>query len=55
MIARKEGDWVVYLKDDGVSELIRVKIPEGGFTMAEWEKFVAHLKKELLNKELGAN
>jgi hypothetical protein len=55
MIARREGGWIVYYRDDGVTELIRVKPPKDGFTMAEWEKFIAHLKKELQAKELGAN
>jgi hypothetical protein len=55
MIARKEGEWLVYYQDDGKTELIRVKPPKDGFTMAEWEKFIAHLKKELSAKELGAN
>lgn len=55
MIARREDEWLVYYCDDGVTELIRVKPPKGGFSMAEWEKFIAHLKKELQAKELGAN
>ena len=55
MIVRKDGDWLIYLQDDGATEIIRVKPPKGGFTMAEWEKFVDHLKKELQAMELGPN
>ena len=44
MIVRTENGWIVGYNDDGETEIIRVKLPKDGFTAAEWEKLVKHLK-----------
>lgn len=54
MIFIKQTDgWCVFYADDGETELGRFKPPSNGFTMAELEQFIEHLKREAKQREVG--
>jgi hypothetical protein len=50
---RKEDEWLVFYADDQETEIGRIKPPEGGFTTAELEQFIEHIKCEARKKEHG--
>lgn len=50
---RTEGEWIVLYADDHETELGRIRPPSNGFTQAELEQFIEHLKREAKQKEHG--
>jgi hypothetical protein len=50
---RLDARTIAIVADDQETEIGRVVLPEGGCTSAEIERFIDHLKREALRKDLG--
>jgi hypothetical protein len=53
VITKRNGNTVTYYSDDMERVLFEVTLPEGGFTLAELELFIEHLKREEAKREVG--
>lgn len=42
LIHRRDGDWHVFVRADE-TEILRIKLPPGGFTVQDWERLRAFL------------